>query len=230
MGNAQILKVQQPLAQAMTKLDGTAVYGRKIVDPVYVAASFERWVRWVFGLRDVRQISMTGKLMQGVRSNVCPEWLNDVKQQRAHDPLCGLCQGTGRLLINLTAERSVTYRPCKVCDANGKFLGDYCWRCKGTKVRAIQNHQVNPAGIRCTKNVGAMGFEDVVATKIHDLVFSWTEHDPLVFMHKVVIEEYLYVGRQDDKCRRLRLSRSFYQKNLHEARYRVERMLVENRV
>jgi len=228
MGNAQVLEVPKPVAQAMNTLDATQVYKRKIVDPVYVAASFERWVRWVFGLRDVRQVSMTGKLMQGVRDHVCPEWLNDIQQQRGHDPLCILCHGTGR--INLEAKRSVTYKRCTLCDANGMFLGDYCWRCKGAKVISVQERQVNPACIRSTKNIGAMGYEDVVATKIHDLVFSWAEHDSLVFLHKVSIEEYLYIGKQEDKCRRLRLSRSFYQKNLHEARYRVERMLIENRV
>jgi hypothetical protein len=73
-------------------------------DRDYTKACLERWAKWLYGA-NVGEISLTGRLMAGVRANVCPNWVEDMLAQRAHDAFCPLCGGKGRLKMELRAQR-----------------------------------------------------------------------------------------------------------------------------
>ena len=59
------------------------------------------------------------------------------------------------------------------------------------------------------------------------MLASWRECDWTVWLNRVAIAEYTRLGRQEDKAREIRISRSFYHKNLNEAHYRAEQMLID---
>lgn len=69
-----------------------------IRDIDHVRAALETWARWRYG-GSTGEMSMTGKLMSGVASNICPLWLNDVIARKPHDPYCRFCQGRGRVKL-----------------------------------------------------------------------------------------------------------------------------------
>jgi hypothetical protein len=191
-------------------------------DITYVKACLETWARWCHGA--VRGgISITGRLMQGIKSNVCPGWIDDVLAGRAHDAWCPHCGGTGR--VKMKQILHTTARRCPLCDEQGLFLGQSCFRCHGTRTVTMRHIQINPATIRSTRHVGGQANTDT-STLIDALVAGWREHDQTYWLNRVIISEYHHNGTQEMKARRLRISRSWYCKNLADAHRRVERMLV----
>jgi hypothetical protein len=195
-------------------------------DRDYTKACLERWAKWLYGA-NVGEISLTGRLMAGVRANVCPNWVEDMLAQRAHDAFCPLCGGKGRLKMELRAQRRARPVPCSICDPDGKFMGDWCWRCHGTRVVEIVELPINPAGIHGTRHVGAKDIGDPVCTAIDDLVASWREADATIWWHRVITFEYTRNGTQPMKAERLHISLSFYEKRLREAHDCVDTMIFE---
>lgn len=217
--------------------DGSNGAGR-IVDLTYVRARLERWVRWCLGARYQRNVSLTGRLMRGLRSNVCPGWLNDVQLGRGHDPSCPDCRGRGRLLLALRSRPHVRPVPCSICDEDGKIFGDWCYRCQGTRVVTRIDLEVNPAAIPGTRHVGGQLPDDVASAAIDELVSGWRTRDETVWCARIVIAEYFWNGDEEMKVRQLRvtqknkaqrmeISLSFYAKRLRDAHFRTEVFLRE---
>lgn len=190
----------------------------KIRDLTHVKSALERWACRRYG-GSIGDMSMTGKLMSGVRDNVCTLWLDDIAARKAHDPFCPLCQGRGRVRLDEAKRRRVS--KCSICDPKGQFMGQICFRCGGKKSYVTYDILVNPAVIRGT---GSM-YTDVVCHIVDNLVGSWRESDATVWLHRVIVNEYCWNGTQVIKARRLRVSLSFYEKRLHEGHAAVEREL-----
>jgi hypothetical protein len=201
-----------------------ALAPRRVNDIAYVKACIERWAQWCGGSTIVRDSSPTGRLMDGVKSNVCPRWIDDVAARRPHDPYCELCQGKGRVKLD-PSKPTTTFHRCTICDNDGKFLGDTCWRCQGTRQVQRIGLKVNPATIRGTRNAGGQSGADVVCLFINDLVNSWRESDATVWLSRVLVREYFYNNTQPVKAKQLRVSESFYKKRLADAFYLIEQML-----
>lgn len=194
-------------------------------DRTYTRACLEQWAKWLFGAR-VGEVSLTGRLMAGVRANVCPQWLEDVAARKRHDPFCALCGGRGRLKLELRARRHVRSLPCSVCDADGKFMGDWCWRCKGTRRIEIVDYPVNPASIRRSGYGGGGYFPSAACLAIDDLVGAWRESDATIWWNRVIVREYTWLGTQEMKARRQpSVSVIFYKRRLREAHEAVDDML-----
>lgn len=196
---------------------------RRANDIAYVKACWEHWARWRCGAGSGGAISSTGKLMQGMRSTLCPVC------RGTHDD-CPLCFGVGRISAKLDPTPRPRPAVCPVCAGEREFCGKDCFRCHGKGMIEIIDLKINPAGIRSTKYVGGRGIGDVVAATLEDLVLGWRELDATVWLNRVAIREYLHNGTQDDKARRLRISRSFYSRNLREVHWRAERALIEVRI
>lgn len=164
--------------------------------------------------------------MQGVRSTLCPRWLDDIAARRAHSPSCELCQGNGRVKLDATKPQPKIV-PCSICEGHGTFLGDICFRCKG--LRAVERvvFKVNPAGIRSTRSVGGQNGGDVLCGYLDDLITGWRESDATIWLNRVVVREYCYNGKQTDKALQLKVSESFYKKRLRDVYEKVEVMLNE---
>ncbi len=187
-----------------------------IRDLPYVKGAVESWARWCGGSRG-GGISMTGRLMQGARSNVCPGWIADMQAGRGHDPWCPQCKGTGRLLLKLTATQRAVPRTCPVCEGSKKFAGDHCYRCKGAGVVQVIELKVNPTGIRSTRHVGGISPSDWQSVILDDLITGWRERDETFWLNRVIVREYLFNGTQQTKAQQLRVSLSFYEKTLRAA-------------
>lgn len=164
--------------------------------------------------------------MAGIRANTCPNWLDDVLARRKHD-YCPLCDGRGRLKLEIRAQRRTRRVRCSVCDPDGKFFGEWCWRCHGSKIVEVVELPVNPAGIRRTGSGGGGYMPSTACMAIDELVSGWRESDETIWWHRVVVREYCYNGTQKLKAQQLRVSLSFYEKRLREATCAVDRMLFE---
>ena len=196
----------------------------KINDRPYIVGVMERWARWCHGSIS-GGVSITGRLMQGIKSNICPGWLDDVTSGKGHDPYCHICHGTGR--VPMEAEITSKTKICHICDGNKKFAGVDCWRCRGRGKVRIANLKVNPACIPSTKNVGGHTPSDAVSVLVDDLISQWREHDETLWMAKVSVAEYHYNGTQEMKAAKLRISRAFFVNNHTKALRGVEAMLLE---
>lgn len=195
-----------------------------IRDLPYVKGACESWARWCGGSRG-GGISLTGRLMQGARSNVCPGWIADAQAGKGHDPWCPDCKGTGRLLLKLTATQRAVTRVCPICEGSKKFAGDHCYRCKGAGTVQVIQLKVNPAGIRGTRfSVGA-GVGDGQSLILDDLITGWCERDQTFWMNRVVIREYFWNGTQEVKAQQLRVSVSFFKKTLRDAYCSIDEVL-----
>lgn len=201
-----------------------------IRDLPYVKGALDSWARWSLGSRG-GGISLTGRLMQGARANVCPGWIEDMQARRAHDPWCPQCHGTGRLLLKLTATQHTRRRVCTVCE--GRCLPDpatgrpasECFRCRGTGEITVISLKVNPAAIRGTSHAGTgCDWQSMI---LDDLISGWREKDETFWMNRVVIREYFYNGTQLMKARQMRVSESFYKKNLRAAYCAIDQELFE---
>jgi hypothetical protein len=211
----------------------------RIVDLPYVKARLWRWAGWCLGARySGGEVSITGRLIDGLKSNVCPGWLDDVAAGRAHDPHCPQCGGRGRLRLALRSRPRLRRIACSICDAHGIFFGDWCYRCQGTREITITELQVNPATIPGTRHVGGDLPNDAASAAIDEMVTGWRAHDETVWCHRVVVAEYLWHGYVEMKLRRLRVTQktkadrmkvslSFYEKRLREGHRRVESLLRE---
>jgi hypothetical protein len=189
-----------------------------IRDLDYVKSALERWARRRHG-GSVGESSMTGKLMSGVRDNVCPLWLDDMAAMKAHSQDCSLCRGKGRIRLDESKRRRVS--KCGICDPDGRFLGEPCFRCGGKKSFIEYDVLVNPAAIRGT----GIDYGDVVSGIVDRMVASWRENDATIWAHRVIVLEYARNGTQPMKAKRLDVSLSFYEKRLHEGHYLTEREL-----
>jgi hypothetical protein len=189
-----------------------------IRDLAYVKAALERWARRRYG-GVIGDMSMTGKLMSGVRDNVCTLWLDDIAARKAHDPYCPLCQGKGRVRLDEAKRRRVSH--CSICDQNGNFMGQLCFRCSGKKSYVTYDVLTNPAAIRGT---GAT-YGDVISGIVDNLVGSWRESDSTIWNHRVIVEQYCRLGTQKIKSERLKISLRFFERRLHEGHALVEQEL-----
>ena len=197
-------------------------YQAGIRDLPYVKGACESWARWCGGSRN-SGISMTGRLMQGARSNVCPGWIVDMQAGHAHDPWCPQCHGTGRLLLKLTATQRAVSRVCPICEGSKKFAGDHCYRCKGAGSVRIIDLKVNPIGIRSTRPGSGVG--DWQSLVLDNLITGWRERDETFWMNRVVVREYFWNGTQQMKARQLRVSESFFKKTLRVSYSEIDRAL-----
>jgi hypothetical protein len=191
-----------------------------INDIAYVQAAMECWARWLNGGMYYSS-SMTGKLMAGVQGNVCPLWIDDVSNRRAHPSDCHLCQGKGRIKLNETVRRKII--KCSICDPDGNFMGQRCFRCGGRKRYIDSVRLVNPAIIRG----GSAMYGDVQSSIINTLVRSWTESDATIWWHRVSVFHYCRNGTQEMKAKTLKISLRFFERRLHEAHFHVEQELNE---
>lgn len=195
-----------------------ALASLKINDIAHVKAALETWARRMHGSFG-SVMSMTGKLMSGVRDNVCPLWLDDIANRKAHNSDCQLCQGKGR--IKLDARKRIKVLACSICGPDGRFLGEPCFRCGGKKKYMDITILVNPAAIRGT----GVSYGDVQSAIIEQLVGSWQAQDSTIWLHRVTVFQYCRLGTQKMKADRLGISLSFFERRLHEAHYYVERAL-----
>lgn len=69
----------------------------RINDMDYVEGAMEGWARWCLSAGSPREVSMTGRIMDGARPGICPGWLRDFMRNKAHDPHCPDCGGRGRI-------------------------------------------------------------------------------------------------------------------------------------
>lgn len=196
-----------------------------VCDPAYVKSRMEQWARWCHGSTGAGGMSITGRLMHGIKGNVCSAWLDDMQARRGHDPDCPICHGTGRARLDDILRTRILR--CPICDQHGKFLGDHCFRCHGTRFISLRHVRVNPACIPGTRHVGHQANTDA-CTLIDALVSAWRDTDPTYWMNRVVVSEHHHNGTQEMKARRLRISLATYKRHLTHAHRRVERLLTEN--
>lgn len=200
-----------------------------IRDLPYVKGALDSWARWSLGSRGSGGISLTGRLMQGARSNVCPGWVEDAQARRAHDPWCPDCKGTGRILLKLTATQHAVRRVCTVCegrclpDPTTKRPASDCFRCHGTGEITVISLKVNPATIRGTSHTDSGC--DWQSMFLDDLISGWRDKDETFWMNRVVIRECFYNGTQPMKAQQIRVSESFYKKTLRTAYGEVDQIL-----
>ena len=205
----------------------------RIRDLIYVKAATESWARWCGGSRG-RGISLTGRLMQGARGNVCQGWLDDAQAHRAHDPWCPDCKGTGRLLLKLTATRRSVSRDCPVCENESDAMGkptprrENCFRCHGLGVVTVVSLKVNPAAIRSTAHVGGAIGGDWQSLILDDLITGWRERDETFWLNRVVVREYFFNGTQRYKAQQMRVSPVWYNRRLLDAYRRIDQTLFES--
>lgn len=230
MGNAQV----SALAPTYAPAPMNQPRANRAHDLPYVKGCFESWARWCHKAAPP-SISNTGKLMQGVRGTICPDWLRDIADGRAHDSHCPQCGGRGK--IDLEGVHRSKPRICPVCenihpvvdgqmrrDLRTQFCGRDCFRCGGVGFVVIRLFEVNPATIRSTRHVGGHEPNDVCLL-IDDLVTGWRELDATIWLARVVKAEFFWNNDQDDKAMRLRVSVSFFEKRLREAYFLTEQML-----
>jgi len=195
-----------------------------MIDRPYVVGCMERWAKWCHGSVG-GGISLTGRFIQGVRSNICPVWLDDVTNRRNHDPYCALCGGTGRVrLMDVTSTKT---RTCQVCKGTKVFAGKDCFFCRGVGKVTVRRLSVNPAGIKQTRNVGGQLPSDAVSALIDDQVSKWRETDGEFWLARIAVAEYHHNGTQAMKAIRMKVSTSFYEKTLRKALTLMEKMLGE---
>lgn len=201
-----------------------------IRDLPYVKGACESWARWCSGSR-AGGISLTGRLMQGARSNVCPGWIADTQAGKGHDPWCPDCKGTGRLLLKLTATQRAVTRDCPVCENESDAMGkptprrENCFRCHGLGVVTVVSLKVNPAAIRSTAHVGGAIGGDWQSLILDDLITGWRERDRTFWMNRVVVREYFWNGTQEVKAQQMRVSVSFFKKTLRDAYCSIDEVL-----
>jgi hypothetical protein len=211
----------------------------KLHDAPYVHGCMDRWARWCIGV-SCGQVSPTGRIMIGMRGNICPLWIEDVQNQKPHSPYCPRCHGKGRLKISLDSvvkSRPETCPICKNIRAKGKsyteFAGKECFRCHGEGLIVIENLHVNPAAIRSTRHDGGKFVSDATSELIEATWCQWGEFDETHWHNKIVFREYFWVGTQEMKAagdrkypdRHPPVSPSFYSRTLKDALRRVEIVL-----
>jgi hypothetical protein len=190
-------------------------------DLVYVVACCEHWARMAFST-GYDSVSSTGKLIGGNSTNC---------RCRGKDAQCSLCDGTGRVSGDLRPEHYSRPAICEQCDRDedgnptGDFAGRTCFKCRGRKWRFVTVEKVNPASIKSTKYIGGKGVDDRIYHVIEETVRSWKHHDSTVWLRKVIIRQYLWIGTQEMKAAALRVSQAFFSKKLKEAHAELERIL-----
>lgn len=215
-----------------------AIAALTIRSEIDVKAYCERWVRWAFGGR-MAKVSITGKLMDGMRSTVCPTckgrrrvegWKVGSTAQWV-DP-CPVCGGEGHVRGELESESHYRVLACDICvdekgEPTGEFAGLTCFRCGGHKRRVQVFEKVHPAGIRATRYYGANEDDDPISLLIDRTIAGWHQTNATYWLAEIIIMEYTERGTQEAKARSKRMSRSYYQKNLKEAHERLE-VIIKN--
>lgn len=206
----------------------------KLHDAPYVLGCMERWARRRLGAGG-GDISPTGRIMLSIRANICPQWIDDMQNQRAHDPFCPKCKGRGRLPGTLSAVKQ-TREVCPVCDgkrADGKsyteFAGKECFRCKGEGHIVFTDLKINPATIKSTSHQGGRYIADATSEMIETTWRNWGSYDETFWHHDIVFREYFWVGTREVKAlggrKRPSVSPSFYSRTLKDALRRIEVVL-----
>jgi hypothetical protein len=191
-------------------------------DLPYVKACMDRWARYYTGA-GYGSMSITGKLMQGMRSTTCP--------CRGNDERCPLCEGTGKISGDLEALRQCRTIYCPDCDKDedgfplGEVNGTTCFKCRGSGLRVYVSQKVNPAGIKSTRYVGGKGEGDRVTMLIEDQVRAWKLQHQTRWLARVVVKEYFFNGTHETKAISLGKSREFFSRTLNEAHARIELLL-----
>lgn len=212
---------------------------KKLHDAPYVLGCMERWARWCVGVRS-GDISPTGRIMLGIRANICPQWIVDVQNQRGHAADCPLCQGKGRLKVGLDSVARPHRETCPICKgvrAEGKsyteLAGKECFRCSGKGFIVVTEFKVHPAAIRSTRHEGGKFVGDATSELIEATWCHWGEYDETYWHNKIVYREYFWTGTQEMKAigdrkhpdRHPPVSPSFYSRTLKDALRRVEIVL-----
>lgn len=193
-----------------------------------IADLMERWARWRFGRseaigRPVSGGSLTGRLMSGMRSTVCPACKGHGKLP-GHlvgsslvwiDP-CPQCYGAKRVNGDLAPETKIRVEICGHC-TRGENNGRTCHRCRGSGERVIVTQKVNPASIPSTVPPTGNNHDDPLSERVDRVVASWRQNDRTLSLYFVVIEEYTKNGRQSDKADRCHISQGYYSKLLTQA-------------
>lgn len=211
----------------------------KLHDAPYVHGCMDRWARWCLGVTG-GQVSPTGRIMIGMRGNICPQWIEDVQQQKPHSASCHLCHGKGRLKIGLDSVVKSRRELCQICRgviAKGKsyteFAGKECFRCHGVGHITVTNLHVNPAAIRGTKHDGGKFVSDATSELIEATWSEWGEFDETHWHNKIVFREYFWIGTREMKAMGDRrrpdlhppVSPSFFSRTLKDALRRIEIVL-----
>lgn len=220
--------------------------------PIDVREYMERWIRWASRGCGVnyRMPSLTGKLMDGMRSTTCPDCKGEgripghkVGSLLAWIDPCPRCLGEKRIKGDLEGNRSVASGPCPYCRkkgedgkyrSTGEINGRTCHKCKGGK-RTVISLEVNPAGIRATRYSGANEDDDPISLSIDGLVAGWAQTDGTYWLHLVTVLEYTKVGTQGQKARyageehgiKGGFSQSWYSKHLDRAHNLIADMLMD---
>lgn len=179
-----------------------------------------------------------------------PGW--KIKSELAFIDPCPQCNGWGRVA---SGDLGSHYRsrtiPCYDCGGHykdrqlvrgkGEINGRTCIKCKSAGVREWTFEQVNPASIRTTIYAGANEDSDPISMMIDRTVAGWKTRDETVWFHIVTVIEYAIGGTQEYKAeaaqrhyRRatnyrgtMKISRSWYAKNLAMAHTIIERCVRE---
>lgn len=214
--------------------------------------AFEGWARWrVGGVTTAFQqmSSLTGRLMDGMRSTTCPDCKGEgripghrVGSQLAWIDPCPTCLGAKRVKGDLHAARSIKSQWCAVCwdekaeRSTGEVNGRTCAPCRGSGWRVRVQLEVNPAGIKGTRYYGVNEDPDPASMCIDRLVATWsrTEGAYWVAMYRVVMAEYCCIdprsgrtcaGTQEAKAAALNMRRQFFSRMLTDAHQRAQEAL-----
>lgn len=178
----------------------------------------ERWGEWCRSdRRDYRRelsvptpwIGRAQSYTHGVKCPTCDGdgWsLFPDKNKNMRRVICPQCRGACKILFK-PIEKPGTRR-CEFCDtdtagrATGEVNGRTCWRCRGTGRAEHQtaSDKIVPAFIRAD---GARHDPDTISPIVDRLVCALPG-----IQYEIVLEEYKYGGRREDKCRRVNVTRA----------------------
>jgi hypothetical protein len=183
---------------------------------LHVVSFMEHWARWRSNGCHGPALnipSLTGKLMDGMRSTRCPACSGEgrmpgwkIGSELAWIDPCPQCNGWGKIRGDLHVKQRTRTIDCPDCydkekDASlGEVQGRTCHRCRGSSERVFVFLQVNPAGISATRYAGANEDDDPISMMIDRNVAGWRNDHKTIMFHLVTIVEYTVGGTQAHKA------------------------------
>lgn len=176
-----------------------------IVKTVSILKIMERWGEWVLSdRREYRQamgiqISAIGRAQQFTNRVKCPtckgegSHIVEIKKKMLRED-CRACGGNGTVLLKPVSV--MQKRKCQHCK-DGEKGGTTCIHCRGAGVieHITQGNKIVPAFIRAE---GGRRDPDEISPRVDRLVCA------LPYIQKEVVrQEYLRIGRRDDKAMRI---------------------------